>query len=62
MNEVNSTAQIPTNAFADAVLLLSLGEEFVVHYSAEMFPSQLGKALLVGNVLSRKVQGDWRTP
>src|SRR5688500_15697427 len=29
MNEVSSTAQMPTSAFAEAVLLLSLGAEFV---------------------------------
>ena len=30
MNEVSNTAQMPTNAFADEVLLLSLGAEFVL--------------------------------
>ena len=29
MNEVNKTAQIPTNAFAEETLLLSFGAEFV---------------------------------
>src|SRR5688572_5227064 len=29
MNEVSRTAQMPTSAFAEAVLLLSLGAEFV---------------------------------
>jgi hypothetical protein len=29
MNEVNKTAQIPTNAFAEETLVLSLGAEFV---------------------------------
>ena len=30
MNEVSRTAQMPTSAFAEAVLLLSLGAEFVI--------------------------------
>ena len=36
MNAVSSTAQIPTKAFADEVLLLILGAEFVPQYTRRL--------------------------
>ena len=65
MNEVSSTAQIPTNAFADEVLFLSLGAEFVLPLYLATNLNLLGKTLELAHGLSargrmrRKVAGQW---